>query len=309
MPRGGSARDVGFAPGGQGSLNGIAGLGMMGKGEGPGGASAFKYFFDNQGNVNAGLPTSGLASERGNTRYTPRNAQQDRFGNPIISSANQAKIDEAKRLAEHTRRMREDPVYQQKEMDRLRAERIAGYESGVNSAFSIFDDDFYSSYGDQYGQGYTEDYANQFTGAKQRIEDRFAPLGALGETHIADAFRGLEDFYSGLGDDISGDVDSFLDTYRRKVDSSKDQFLASARQDKGSAVTDAQARVAELKAPAKAPSAEGAFDSFFAKNPFLIGGTSSSGGTAAQPATAGAGSRNKSLLTVGSSGNSSTIVK
>ena len=306
MPKGGSVRDVGFAGGGRGSVNGIAGLGMMGKGEGGGssGARAFQHFFNRQGDL---ITPNSVAMERGGARRTPYGAKEDRFGNPILDANAQAKIAAAQKQAEHNRRMREDPVYKYEQEQLERDNRIAGYEDGVSSAFSMFNDDFFDTYGAQYGQTYKDGYAGEYANAQQSIRDRFAPLGGLGESHISDAFGDLENYYTTLTGDIGDNVESKVGSLRNTIDAAQKQYLASARQDKANAVTDAQARVAELKAPAAAPSVAGAFDSFFGKNPFLVGGAAAKTGTTPAKQAAG-GSQNKGLVSLGSSGGSSSIV-
>lgn len=306
MPQGGSAKDQ-FGGGGYGSAGGIAGLGKMGLGQGGSGTKG-GYFFDKSGNA---VFTKALSPEDIRKRglsLTPSGAKQDRFGNPILGADGLAKIDDLKKQQEHERRLKYDEGYQLELAEKARLARVGEYEAGVNNAFSIFDDSFYDQYGEQYGNQYNTGYSEGLNAAKQRIEDRFAPLGTLGKTHIENAFGDLNNYYTGLTDSIAGEVDSRLNSLRSNVDSAKSQFLASAKQDKASTVDDATARVNELKAVKPAPSLSGAFESFFAKNPFLIGG---SGGVAATGSPNGSvgGPQNKGLVSVGNSGKSGVIVK
>jgi hypothetical protein len=147
-----------------------------------------------------------------------------------------------------------------------RQARIATGQESIDSAFSNFNDDFFSGYQNDYTNYYNPQLDDQFADANKKLTLRLAQsgnlTGSVGATQLAD----LQKYYDQQKLAITGNATSAVNDLRGSIDNRKSQLYADNRAsaDPGNAATAAASAAESLQpAPLSSPLAN-VFSNFFA---------------------------------------------
>lgn len=110
-------------------------------------------------------------------------------------------------------------VARQKEQERQA--RIASGQGAIDSAFSIFDPQYFQNFAKTYTDYYNPQADEQFGKARQNLRYDFARKGTLNSTPAQSKFGDLLNSYSDARDQIAANAQSATDSLRAQVDQNK----------------------------------------------------------------------------------------
>lgn len=146
-----------------------------------------------------------------------------------------------------------------------RQQRIAQGQSGIDSAFGGFNDDFYNKYTTDYTGYYMPQLDDQYSDAVKRLTLQLAQSGNLTGSAGAKQIADLEKYYDTQKTAVTNQANAATQSLRGNIDSRKSQLYADNRAaaDPGSASAAASSAVTALQPSAPSSPLANVFGDFF----------------------------------------------